>query len=177
MGRISQAVHKNFIASDILLRATEQIPHPNRPSVLVDHFPGTVREIHQKVFDDIESRGFLIVQNPREVKYEKMVGLIENASELHLVNSSLLCFALSLRPKADLRIVYLMTKNFYPGHYFYDHQWQEKALHSTHWERYESPIGLDRNLELEDLISKAGKFRHKLADLIFFRNYPGPTAN
>ena len=177
LGRIPLSSHRNLHVNDSLRRSNVQFAIPDKPYVLIDHFPGTVREIHKEILDGLESRGFTIVQNPREVKYENLVDLIENASELHFVISSLLCFTQLLKPKADVKVIYPLHKYFYPGHYFYDEIWQEKALHSVRWLRYPSPLDLDRDEEREAAIKSSQKLRYRIIDFVLFRNYKSPIVN
>jgi hypothetical protein len=171
LGRIPLSVQKEFKINDVLRRNNSQFIRPDKPYVLIDHFPGTVREINEKVLDDIGDSGFDIVTNPRDVKYENLVDLIENASELHLVNSSLLCFALVLEPIARVKIVYRINKDFYPGLHFYDDSWREKVLHSAQGVKYELPLEIDRDNEHKSLIRLSQKLRFKVVDFLFFRNY------
>jgi hypothetical protein len=174
IGRIPLSVHRNFSAGEALRVGNLQFETPNESYALIDHFPGTVREISEDVFREISDRGLTIVNNPRNVGYESLVDLIENASELHFVNSSMLCFSLLLEPKASTKIAYLYHKRFYPGLYFYGHDWQEKALHSVRWERYESPLKLDRDLEHQNLIDLSNRFSFRAIDFLLFRNYKNP---
>ena len=171
LGKIPLSVQKEFVINDELRRNNPQHFQQSKPYALLDHFPGTSREISPKVLGDIQERGLEIVLNPRDVAYENLVDLIENASELHLVNSSLLCFALTLKPKAKVKIVYRVSKSFYPGLYFYDDSWQEKLLHSTQGEKYELPLKIDRHSEHKSLIQLSQRLRFRVMDFLLFRNY------
>jgi len=177
LGRIPLAVHKKFAVGDILRKENPQFEPPSEPYALIDHFPGTAREIGGSVFAKIQEGGLSIVNNPRDIKYEGLVDLIENASELHLVNSSLLCFALLLNTNAKVKVVYPLNKYFYPGINFYDNTWQEKALNSEQWIRYEVPLELDRIEERKSLIKLSLKLHLRLLDFLFFRNYKSPLVD
>jgi hypothetical protein len=171
LGRIPLSAQKEFKINDELRRNNPQLLQQGKPYVLIDHFPGTAREINKEIFVDIRERGFEVVTNPRDVKYENLVDLIENASELHLVNSSLLCFALTLKPKAKEKIVYRVNSFFYPGLHFYDDSWQERLLHSAQGERYELPVEVNRDSEQEILIQLSRRWRFRVIDFVFFRKY------
>ena len=171
LGRIPLSVQKDFTINNVLRRDNPQLFQQSKPYALVDHFPGTIREISPKVLDEIKERGFEIITNPRDVKYENLVDLIENAAELHLVNSSLLCFALTLKPKAKVKIVYRVNKFLYPGLYFYDDSWQEKVLHSAQGEKYELPLQIDRHSEHKSLTQLSRRLRFRVIDFLLFRRY------
>lgn len=177
LARVSLTTHKNFDVSSTLRKDNDQLLTPLNKYALIDHFPGTVREIDSDTIASIESKGLEIVYNPRDVKYEKLVDLIENATELHLVNSSLLCLALFMNNRAVRKVVYPINKNFYPGLYFYDHSWEEYALNSTEGFRYPNPISINRALEHQLLKKNAKRFDKKILDYCFFRNYPNPYQN
>ena len=167
-------VYRRFDVSSTLRNNNSQLAIPKVKYALVDHFPDTNREIHPIVFKEIQNRGLEIVHNPREVKYESLVDLIENASELHLVNSSLLCVALQLNNKANQKFVYPINKNFYPGLYFYDHSWSEYALNSDDNIRYPRPKKIDRFEEHQILINKSHKSYLRFLDCALFRNHLEP---
>ena len=171
LGKIPLSVQKDFTINNVLRRDNSQLFQQSKPYALIDHFPGTAREISPKVLDDIKERGFEVVTNPRDVKYENLVDLIENAAELHLVNSSLLCFALTLQPKAKVKIVYRVNKSFYPGLYFYDDSWQERLLHTAQGEKCELPLQIDRHSEHKSLIQLSRRLRFRVIDFLLFRSY------
>lgn len=171
LGKIPLSVQKDFTINNVLSRDNPQLFQQGKPYALVDHFPGTTREISSKALEEINERGFEIITNPRDVKYENLVDLIENAAELHLVNSSLLCFALTLKPKANVKIVYRVNKSFYPGLYFYDDSWQEKLLHSAQGEKYDLPLQIDRHSEHKSLIQLSRRLRFRVIDFLLFRSY------
>ncbi len=126
--KVPIASRDNLQMSLRLARLASKHPIPNVPYALVDHFPGTIREIPSSVLIDIEKRGLKIVLNPREVPYEELSELIECATELHYVNSSLFCLSMFLELKANSKNVYLMRKGLYHGLGFYDESWQEWIL-------------------------------------------------
>lgn len=174
LARVPLSAHASFNAGLILRNFHDQVEPISQKYALVDHFPGTVREIDNKILEEISNRGLKIVFNPRDIKYENLVDLIENASELHLVNSSLLCLALLLNNKAERKVVYPINKNFYPGLYFYDYSWEECAINSTTGERYSVPLTIDRKAEHEKLILESRRFHKKFLDKILFGDYPNP---
>jgi hypothetical protein len=174
LARVSLTSHKNFDISSTLRKENDQFLPPLDNYALIDHFPGTVREIDSNIIASIESKGLKIIHNPRDVKYEKLVDLIENATELHLVNSSLLCLALLMNTRAVRKVVYPINKNFYPGLYFYDSSWEEYALNSPEGIRYPNPVSINRKLEHQKLKKDAKRIHKKFLDYCFFRNYPNP---
>ncbi len=177
LGRTPLVVHKNFKVGDLLRSKNPQFETPAVPYALIDHFPGTAREISESALAEIENKGVTLVNNPRNINYENLVDLIESASELHLVNSSLLCFALILNPNAKVKVVYPLNKYLYPGINFYDDTWQEKALHSEQWIRYDVPLELDRVEEYMNLVHSSRKLHLRFIDFMCFRNYKSPLVD
>ncbi len=174
LARVPLSRFKKFDIGARLRISNYQLQLPLGRYALVDHFPESVREIDSKTIASIEAKGLEIVLNPREVKYENLIDLIENATELHFVNSSLLCLSLLLNSKAERKVVYPINKKFYPGLYFYDHSWEEFALNSIHGEKYIQPVQVDRPVEHEALINESRRMHNKIMDKIIFRSYPNP---
>jgi hypothetical protein len=177
LARVPLGVYRKFEFGHTIREDSIQAPIPRKPYALVDHFPGTVREIDATVFEEIQGRGLELVFNPRDIKYENLIDLIENADELHLVNSSLLCVALLLNNRASRKVVYPINKNFYPGLYFYDLSWDECAMSSEIGIRYQRPLKIDRQKEHDLLIQKSQSLHLRFLDHLFFRRYPAPYLN
>lgn len=177
LAKISLSVQKNFDIGNVLRNGNRQLTIPLGKYALVDHFPGTVREIDSNTIASLENKGLQVIYNPRDVKYENLIDLVENATELHFVNSSLLCLALLLDNKAERKVVYPINKNFYPGLYFYDLSWEEFAINSTSGQRYSEPLQIDRQFEHTVLIKDANKALKRFLDFCFFRHYPNPYQN
>ena len=120
---------KNFNASyiqeDLL---SDQLETPKIRYALIDTFPGTLREIPESVLEEISSRDLKVIRNPREVPFERLIQLVLNATELHFVNSSMLCFSLLLKPEALSKNIYLMKEGLYHGYNLYDLSWHEWIL-------------------------------------------------
>lgn len=174
LAKVPLSSFKKYNIGAILRNSNDQFPLPFGRYALVDHFPGSDREIDPNTIAMIEAKGLEIVLNPREVKYENLIDLIENAAELHFVNSSLLCLSLLLNNRAERKVVYPINKKFYPGLYFYDHSWEEFALSSIGGEKYTQPSQIDRPAEHELLIKQSRRLHNKLLDKIIFRSYPNP---
>jgi hypothetical protein len=135
---------KNEVTYSNILRADpSQYPVPQKPYALVDHFPGSIREIPAAVLEDIRSRGLELINNPRDVPYLKLSALIENARELHFVNSSLFCLTLFLNPRAQSKNIYLMRHGVYHGLGFYDLTWNEWVLNNDEGVQLPSPERVD----------------------------------
>jgi len=103
----------------------EIVDSRNKPYAIVDHFPGTYREIPSSVFKEIEGRGLEIVSPSKTAEFKELRGFLEGASELHLVNSSFLCFALMINPDVKSKYIYMIQNGFVNGHRFYDQTWKE----------------------------------------------------
>jgi hypothetical protein len=98
----------DLIAPDLRARLSlgEQYLSPDVPFAFVDHHPGTHREIPESILTSIESRGLVIVNNPTGTPLSKIMPLLDDAEELHLVGSAPLCLALTIDSKAKLRTHY-----------------------------------------------------------------------
>jgi len=88
------------------LSSQEQSVSPSVPFAFVDHHPGTPREIPASALASIESKGLLVVHNPRATELSSIVPLLDDAEELHLVASAPLCLALAIDSKAKSRTHY-----------------------------------------------------------------------
>lgn len=143
-------------------------PIPDVPYALVDHFPGTIREIPSSVLLEIENRGLKIVLNPREIPYEELSDLIENAAELHYVNSSLFCLSMFLELKAISKNVYLMREGLYHGLGFYDESWQEWILNDRDLHPFLVPYKFDSNEHAILMRKKASQFWRMTFDRLLF---------
>jgi hypothetical protein len=109
-----------------LFPATDQTTNSKyKPYAIVDHFVGTFREIPSSVLLDIQNRGLEIIHPSKSVEFKDLRDLLLGASELHVVNSSFLCFALMLNPNIESKNVYIIQKGFIDGHQFYDQTWKE----------------------------------------------------
>ena len=105
------------------LKLLEQYPVPNVPYVLVDHHPGTWREIPSEALTGLKEN-FKVIENPRDIPLFSLVSLIECAQEIHFVTSAPLCLALMIRQNAEHCFAYCappLLKNDYSG-------WVEKTL-------------------------------------------------
>jgi hypothetical protein len=90
----------------VRLSSQEQCLVPGVPFAFVDHHPGTPREIPAGVLASIESRGLLVVHNPRGTELSGIMPLLDEAEELHLVGSAPLCLALTIDARAKSRTHY-----------------------------------------------------------------------
>jgi hypothetical protein len=151
-----------------LAQIGSKYPVPDVPYALVDHFPGTIREIPSSVLQDIEQRGFKIVFNPRQVPYMELSELIEGAAELHCVNSSFFCLSLLLELKANSKNVYLMREGLYHNLGFYDESWQEWILNDQNLHPLPIPYRFDSSVHTSLMKRKASQFwRVQLNRLLF----------
>ena len=127
MARVPESARDFVDFENFLRKAGSQIEIPKSTYALIDHFPGTLREINAQRLNSISSRGLELVFNPRDVPYENMLDLIINAEELHLVNSSLLCLCLFLPTNAKSKHIYLIKEGLYQNGGFYPASWIEWA--------------------------------------------------
>ena len=147
-----------------------QINPPSTPYALVDHFPGTNREIPQSVFDSLEQRGLRTILNPREEPILTLLNLIKRASEIHVVNSALLCLVISLRMEINCANVYLMDPNSLIGKSEYPLKWRELSLTTSDGDSVSIPLARDRVTELGILLDKEREFKRRLIAKILFKN-------
>lgn len=150
-------------------RVPPQINPPSTPYALVDHFPGTNREIPHSVFESLEQRGLRIILNPREEPILTMLDLVKMASEIHVVNSALLCLVISLRREINCANVYLMGPNTLIGKSEYPLKWRELSLTTSNGDRVSIPLERDRVTELGILLKKEREFKRRLLAKIIFR--------
>ena len=83
-----------------------QINPLETPFAFLDHHPNTYREVPRGVIESIRSRGLTVYENPRDAPLYSTIGLLDNAREIHLVNSAPLCLALTINAKASRRCHY-----------------------------------------------------------------------
>jgi hypothetical protein len=109
----------DLIAPDLRARLSlgEQYLSPDVPFAFVDHHPGTHREIPESILTSIKSRGLVIVNNPMGTALSKIMPLLDDAEELHLVGSAPLCLALTIDSKAKSRTHYDYMGDPVPGAY------------------------------------------------------------
>ncbi len=125
---------------------------------LVNSFPGTLREIPDSVIKEIKLGGLSVLENPVDVPYDSLIHLIRDATELHLVNSSLLCFALLIKSNAQIKNIYLIREDLYPGLGFYDTSWKELALQNRFNKRNTVPKRVERVLLYSKLLVRSNSF-------------------
>ena len=160
------------VSFDHSLLNTSQLPQsidtPACDFVLIDHFPNTIREIPESVFNSLEQRDLLIVNNPRDTPILALVKMIKNAKEIHVVNSALLCLIISMRNDISDVSVYLMGPNILTGKSEYPLHWRELALTDVSGNSVEHPIQLNREHELTESLKKENEIlRRMLAKLLF----------
>lgn len=109
----------DLIAPDLRVRlnAGEQYLSPSVPFAFVDHHPGTPREIPHSILGSIESRGLMVVHNPREAELSTIMPLLDDAQEIHMVASAPLCLALTIDAKSQSRNHYDSLGDPIPGGY------------------------------------------------------------
>lgn len=134
--------------------SSNDISIPDLPYVVTDSFVGTDREIPAVVLGDIRSRGYKIINNPQNLTYLEMVGLLESATELHLTNSSLLCLSLLLDVKSQSNNLYLKREGLLHSHEFAPSYWNEFALRDFSGNAYTPPKKINRDKLLLDLRQK-----------------------
>lgn len=100
------------------LITNSQIEPPSQLYAFIDHHPGTDREIPVEIFNLIKNRGLKIVHNDINIPLSKLVLILDNAQELHLVNSAPLCLALTINSRAQSKFHYDNRKE--PLSYSYD---------------------------------------------------------
>ena len=154
-----QLYFSNFVD---LYRDKQFLP-PNSRYALVDHFPGTEREIPGYILDEIADRGIQVINAPKNETFASLIRLVSNASELHLVNSSMLCWCLILNPSSSLKKIYITQRNFLLGHTLYDDSWNEVALTNSGICEL-----IDRSIELQTAQGKARKITRRIVDALVF---------
>lgn len=150
LGLDLKSYNKEFYFGSLISReASPPLQEANvQKYALVDHFPGTPREIPSQTLDLITSRGLEIILAPKDVPFWELNSLIYGASELHLVNSSLLCWSLVLNPDIPSKNIYISQPDFLLGHTLYDLSWVEWNISTLQSFGNTSPTLLDRNSEL-----------------------------
>lgn len=94
---------------------------------LIDHHPGTWREIPSARIHEISSE-YQIVENSTDISFESLVSLMMGASELHLVQSAPLCLALTANLGEKGRRVAYIRANFAPFARDYPLSWDQIEL-------------------------------------------------
>jgi hypothetical protein len=145
----------DLVAPDLRARLNgqEQCMSPDVPFAFVDHHPGTSREIPSDVLSAIQSRGLLIVQNPRGTELSQIMPLLDDAEELHLVASAPLCLALTIDAKAKSRTHYDSLADPIPNAYS---RWNSTKIFAPEVPRvsaFESAARNKLRTRLEDLIN------------------------
>ena len=100
--------------------------------------------------------------------FQELVHLLNGATELHLTNSALLCFALLLNISVKSKNIYLIHSGLYHGHCFYDQTWKEWILAEKNRIPLETPILVDRIALYNSMKAKAQSPVRVLADKLFF---------
>jgi hypothetical protein len=147
---------------------TEQFVPPNEPYALIDHFPDTIREIPVKVLESISARCLELIYNPRDIPYERLISLIQNATELHLTNSSLLCLCLLIGSRAESKNIYLIKLGLYHGHNSYDASWREWALSDGNGHRFPQPVLVNRAEAFQKDAQTFSRSRKRFIYHVFF---------
>jgi hypothetical protein len=83
-----------------------QIDIPKVQYIFVDDHPGTEREIPKTILTEASERGFKIVRNDMSVPLYRMLDVLDNAEEIHVVASAPLCFALTTAAAARKKVYY-----------------------------------------------------------------------
>lgn len=144
-----------------------QVETPRQPYALVDSYPGTLREIPESVFQGIQNRNLLIVNNPRDIPFDSLLDLVKEASELHLTNSSLLCFSLLVKSNASSKNIYLMREGLYHGFNLYDSSWVEWALNDDKKPFFNGPNKINRKAIYDEQFKKSTKIGRRIVRSLF----------
>jgi hypothetical protein len=81
--------------------------HPPRCNyIFVDHHPGTDREIPKEILEDATNRGFEILKNDTSIPLYRLIKVLDNAQEIHVVASAPLCLALTTDSKCQKKYYY-----------------------------------------------------------------------
>ena len=169
--RILQIDPKTFMSSSVKdhLRnsAQSQYQPPDQRFALVDHFPGSSREIPLEVFERISNRGLSVKFAPKDVPFPELIDFVLAAEELHLVNSSFFCFCLIVNPQINFKSVYIIQNGYINGRKFYDASWNEFLLDLDE-SRFDSyPKELDRDFEYERERKLSRKLRRIIVNTYF----------
>lgn len=164
---VSPEVKEHLLSIEI-----EQMPIPRQPYAIVDSFEEERRHIPDFFIENIENRGITVIHNPREISYLKLINLVVNAAEIHVVNSSLLCLSLLLPTKAKLKRVYLINNDLFSGHRLYDLSWQEVSILDNRNKTIQDFIAIDRKDHLKLCIKKSRRLDRRIFDALF-KNFSG----
>ncbi len=83
-----------------------QAQPPKQKYIFVDHHPGTDREIPTKILKDAMNRGFEILENDTSIPLYRLIKILDNAHEIHVVASAPLCLALTTDAKCKKKYYY-----------------------------------------------------------------------
>lgn len=147
---------------------TLQVDVPKGKYALVHHFPGTNREI-----STIKSKYDLIFANEFEDKpITSLFNLIHGAAELHLVNSSIYCFAIVTQASNCSQNLYMFRNDILNGMTQTSLTWQEIPLFHDHGTKVNNYQPLNRELHYAGLISKSNGTIRRLFNIAIFGKYP-----
>ena len=113
---------------------------PEHPYAVLDHHPGTNREVPSGYLDRVTAHLHLL-SNPREVRIHKLGPLLDCADALHLVSSAPLCLALTANLGSGRRVRYRVG-NEAPLKQDYPADWLEFRLGTG------DPAPVDRRSDL-----------------------------
>jgi hypothetical protein len=134
------------------LAGISQLEIPSKPFAFLDHHPKTYREIPPFIFDSIFARGLTLIENPRNSPLASTINLLDNAAELHLVNSAPLCLAQTIDAKAARRVHYDSRRD--PVHKSYP-RWESISItgseHMTHFIKSVEPTQESENVRAKIL--------------------------
>lgn len=171
LGLNPKSYNSRAIRSHLELFSQGQYKVTTSPYAVVDHFPGTKREIPQVVLDEIQLRGARIEYVPKEIPFPDLIELVDNASELHLVNSSFSCLALVLNPSVALKNIYITQNGFINGRDFYDLSWGEFLLLDSNGNKTQNPTRINREFEYSRELDLARRPIRKMLNFYFSRVY------
>ena len=143
-----------------------QLQIPLQNFALLDHFPGTPREIPIPTLNEIEGRGLKLEFVPKDVPFWELNEMILRASEIHVVNSSFLCWCLIINPACHSKNIYISQPGFLNGHNFYDNSWVEWDISES--QGYSPPKIIDRGKELASARNKSNFFFRRFVNLILY---------
>ena len=83
-----------------------QVDVPKERYIFVDDHPGTEREIPQSILQEATQRGLKIVRNDVSVPLYRLLDILDNAEEIHVVASAPLCFALTASAASQKKFYY-----------------------------------------------------------------------
>jgi hypothetical protein len=87
---------KNILQADV----------PKERYIFVDDHPGTEREIPQSILQEATQRGLKIIRNDVSVPLYRLLDILDNAQEIHVVASAPLCFALTAAAASQKKFYY-----------------------------------------------------------------------